>query len=454
MAIQSLNPATETVEKVFSQDTDEMIQNKITTAQDAYQNWKALTIADRAGFLRRVAELLEERREDYARIMAREMGRPITAGVGEITKCAWVCTYYADNAHILLEPEIIATDAKKSYVRFDPLGIVLAVMPWNFPFWQVFRFAAPALMAGNVGLLKHASNVPQCAQAIEAIFRDAGCPAGVFQNIFLPASHVDAIIADPRIVAVTLTGSEKAGSSVASVAGKHIKKAVLELGGSDPFLVYPDCDLEEVARTGTTARLQNAGQTCVAAKRFIVHGAVAQEFMQLFKKNFEEYRVGDPQDENTQMGPLSSKTILEELESQVVASVAKGARVLTGGHRLEGHGYFYAPTILENVTPGMPAYDEELFGPVAAIIVAQDDEEMVKIANDTRYGLGASIWTRDIERAEKVAGRIEAGCVAINSMVKSDPRLPFGGIKCSGFGRELAGYGIREFVNIKTVVIG
>ncbi len=439
---------------VFAQDGDEMIQNKIAAAQVAYQSWRMLSIEERAFFLRKVAELLEERKEEYARMMAHEMGRPLTAGMGEITKCAWVCSYYADNAKGLLEQEIVVTDAQKSYVRFDPLGIVLAVMPWNFPFWQVLRFAAPALMAGNVALLKHASNVPQCAQAIEAVFRDAGCSMGVFQNIFLPASHVDAIIADPRIVAVTLTGSEKAGSSVASAAGKNIKKAVLELGGSDPFLVFSDCDLAVVAKVGATARLQNAGQTCVAAKRFVLHESIAEQFTELLKKNFEEYRVGDPLDEDTQMGPLSSKTILEELERQVEESVQKGARIVTGGSRLSRPGYFYPPTILTNVRPGMPAYDEELFGPVAAIIVGRDEDDMVRIANDTRYGLGASVWTQDIEKAERIAGRIEAGCVAINSMVKSDPRLPFGGIKSSGYGRELAGYGIREFVNIKTVVIG
>ena len=454
MPIQTLNPATERIEKTFAEDSEEIISEKITRAQKAFESWRNVALEERSTLLYKVADLLEERKDAYAILIAREMGRPVTAGKGEIVKCAWVCRYYAQNAESMLEQEIIMSDAAKSYARFDPLGIVCAVMPWNFPFWQVFRFAAPALMAGNVGLLKHASNVPQCAQAIESIFSDAGCPDGIFQTMFISSSRVEMVIADPRVMAVTLTGSEGAGSAVAAAAGKYLKKSLLELGGSDPFLIFPDCDMQSVARVASAARLRNAGQTCVAAKRFIVHRQVVEEFLEFFKKDFEEYVVGDPLDGATQMGPLASEAILEEIEYQVAESVRKGARILTGGFRLDREGFFYAPTILTQVSPGMPAYDEELFGPVAAVIVAHDEEEMVRIANDTPYGLAASVWTQDIEKAERIAGQIDAGFVAINAMVQSDPRLPFGGVKRSGYGRELAQYGIREFVNIKTVSIG
>lgn len=454
MPIQTLNPATEKVEKTFPEDSDELVQEKIAQAERAFESWKTASVEERAALIYKVADLLEERKDAYAVLIAREMGRPISAGVTEVAKCAWVCRYYAQHAHAMLTPEVIASDAAKSYTRFDPLGIVCAVMPWNFPFWQVFRFAAPALMAGNVGILKHASNVPQCAQAIESIFRDAGFPDGIFQNMFISSSRVETVIADPRVMAVTLTGSEGAGSAVAAAAGKYLKKSLLELGGSDPFLIFPDCDMQSVARVAAAARLRNAGQTCVAAKRFIVHQDVVDEFLKFFKSDFEGYVVGDPLDNETQMGPLATEVILEEIEYQVAESVRKGATILTGGSRLDREGFFYTPTILTNVSPGMPAYDQELFGPVAAVIVAHDEEEMVRIANDTPYGLAASLWTRDIEKAERIAGQIDAGFVAINAMVQSDPRLPFGGIKRSGYGRELARYGIREFVNIKTVSIG
>ncbi|MBI4599367.1 NAD-dependent succinate-semialdehyde dehydrogenase [Candidatus Uhrbacteria bacterium] len=454
MPIQTLNPTTEKIEKTFSEDSEEIIREKIDRAQAAFQSWKDVSVPERARMLRAVADRLEEGKRDYAVLMAREMGRPVTAGVSEIVKCAWVCRYYAENAETMLAREDIVCDSEKSYVRFDPIGIILAVMPWNFPFWQVFRSAAPALMAGNVYLLKHASNVPQCAQAIEDVFRAARFPAGIVGNMFLSSSRVETVVADPRVRAVTLTGSEGAGSAVAAAAGKNLKKSVLELGGSDPFLVFPDCDIESVAGTAAADRLRNAGQTCVAAKRFIIHERIADEFITQFKKHVEEYIVGDPMDERTQMGPLASETILEDIGYQVAESVRKGATILTGGSRLAREGFFFAPTILTNVGPGMPAYDEELFGPVASVIVAHGDEDMIRRANDTPYGLGASIWTRDKEKAERIAGLLDAGFVAINAMVQSDPRLPFGGVKRSGYGRELAQYGIREFVNIKTVSIG
>jgi succinate-semialdehyde dehydrogenase/glutarate-semialdehyde dehydrogenase len=453
MPIQTCNPTTDEIEKTFTEDSEQEVEKKMQIAFSAFDRTHAVSIQERARWIMRVAVLLEERKEEYARLMAREMGKPVSAGVGEVAKCVLVCRYYAEHAERMLLPEICRTDAAKSYIRFDPMGVILAVMPWNFPFWQVFRCAAPCVMAGNVMLLKHASNVPQCAQAIEAVFRDAGVPDGVFQNMVISSSRVDAIIADDRVRAVTLTGSEGAGSSVASAAGKALKKSVLELGGSDPFLVFPDCDLDAVAAVAATARLQNCGQTCVAAKRFILHVDIAERFIELMKKYFEERIVGDPLDEHTQMGPLASEQIREDLEYQVCESVKKGAVIVTGGHRLSRPGYFYAPTILANVSKGMPAYDEELFGPVAAVIIARDEEEMIAVANDTKYGLGASIWTRDTMRAEEIAARIDAGFVAINSMVKSDPRLPFGGVKRSGYGRELAHYGLREFVNVKTVFI-
>ncbi len=453
MPIQSFNPTTEHCEREFAYDDAQAVERKLALSATAFNEWRALSFSDRASFLNSVAALLEERKELFADIMAREVGKPISTGRNEIVKCASVCRYYAEHAESLLAQEVVQSDFAKSYVRFDPLGCVLAIMPWNYPFWQVFRFAAPALMSGNVGMLKHASNVPQCAEAIEQVFLDAGCPKGIFQHISIPSSDVAALIADDRIVAVTLTGSEEAGSSVACAAGKAIKKSILELGGSDPFIVLPDCDLSQAALTGATARLQNCGQTCIAPKRFIVHADVADEFASLLKKQFEEFVVGDPLLPETQMGPLASRSLLLELERQVTESVRLGARVITGGARMARTGFFFEPTILSHVVPGMPAYDEEFFGPVAAMISAKDEDEIIAIANDTRYGLGASIWTKDIKKAETLAGRIDAGVIAINSMVKSDPRLPFGGIKKSGYGRELAQYGLREFLNIKTVLV-
>ncbi|MDO8581343.1 MAG: NAD-dependent succinate-semialdehyde dehydrogenase [bacterium] len=451
MPIQTYNPTTEEIVRTFVELTDAEVIEKIVRAEAAFLQWKETSFAERAEKMKKLAVLLRERKRQYGELMTLEMGKPITAAMGEVEKCAWVCDYFADNAEKFLSPEVIVTDASKSYVRFDPFGIVLAVMPWNFPFWQVFRFFAPAVMAGNVGLLKHASNVPQSAMAIEAVVRDAGFPEGVFQNLLIGASKVEAIIGDARVKAVTLTGSEYAGSQVAMQAGRAIKKTVLELGGSDPFIVLDDADLSAACDAGVMARLQNAGQSCIATKRFIVVASRVEEFVTQYKARYEKIVVGDPMDEKTQMGPLATQKILDDCATQVVKSVALGAEVVIGGSRMDRKGYFYAPTILKNVKKGMPAYDEEVFGPVAAVIAVADEEEAIRTANDTPFGLGASIWTKDVARGEKLATRVEAGAVFINSMVKSDPRLPFGGIKKSGYGRELSHYGLKEFVNIKTV---
>jgi succinate-semialdehyde dehydrogenase/glutarate-semialdehyde dehydrogenase len=383
--------------------------------------------------------------------MTTEMGKPITAGEGEIDKCAWVCEYYADEAERLLATARIPTDATESFVRFDPLGPVLAIMPWNFPFWQVFRFAAPALMAGNVGLLKHASNVPGCALAIERVFADAGFPEGVFTALLVSADATEALIAHPAVAAVTLTGSEAAGKAVASAAGRHIKKAVLELGGSDAFIVLSDADLERCAEQAAQARAINSGQSCIAAKRFIIEKDVLNAFTARFVEHMSALRVGDPGARDTQVGPLARKDLVEELHAQVTDSQKQGAELRLGGAPLERAGYFYAPTVLSGTGPGMRVFDEETFGPVAAVCAADDPDHAVELANASRFGLGASVWTGDRALGKRMAGRLEAGVVSVNEIVKSDPRLPFGGVKASGFGRELGSFGIQEFVNVKSV---
>jgi succinate-semialdehyde dehydrogenase/glutarate-semialdehyde dehydrogenase len=385
--------------------------------------------------------------------MTEEMGKPIAAAESEVDKCAWVCDYYAEHAAAFLSPEASATDAARSFVRFDPIGPVLAIMPWNFPFWQHFRFAAPAVMAGNVGVLKHASNVPGCALAIEDLFRRAGFPEGVMTTLLVPSARTAELIARPEIKAVTLTGSEAAGREVAAQAGRHLKKTVLELGGSDPFIVLDDADPIAAAEQAARARTINSGQSCIAAKRFLVEEAVADRFEAEFVRRMEALRVGDPMDRETEVGPLAREDLLTALDDQVSRSVAAGARLATGGRRLDRKGWFYPPTVLLGVRPGMPAFDEETFGPVAAVTRARDAAEAIELANRSRFGLGASIWTGDPARAEDLAREIEAGSVFVNGMVKSDPRLPFGGVKSSGYGRELAAFGIREFVNIKTVWI-
>lgn len=454
MAIQSRNPATGEAVKTFEELSDAELQSKLALAESAHETWKKTTFAERAALMMKLADHLEAQAKHLGELMSIEMGKTIAAGESEVKKCALVCRYYAESAERFLAPEKTATDASESYVAFEPLGAVLAVMPWNFPFWQVYRFAAPALMAGNVGLLKHASNVPQCAEAIEASFVSSGFPKGVFQNLFLGSARVEKVIRDPRVKAVTLTGSEKAGSEVAKVAGEEIKKTVLELGGSDPFIVCEDADVARACEIAASARMQNnAGQSCIAAKRFIVHRAVADAFTTGVADIFSKLTVGDPADPATNVGPLATEQMVRDIERQVNDSAAKGARVVVGGKRLDRQGYFYAPTVLAGVKKGMPVYDEEVFGPVIAVITVNDDDEAVKAANDTVYGLGATICTRDMARAKRLIPQIESGSVFVNGQMKSDPRLPFGGIKKSGYGRELSQYGIREFVNIKTVWI-
>jgi succinate-semialdehyde dehydrogenase/glutarate-semialdehyde dehydrogenase len=415
--------------------------------------WRDTGPAERAPLLRRAADVLRRHLDEYAELVTGEMGKPIRESRAEIEKCAWVCEYYADAGPGFLEDEIIASDAGRSLVAWQPLGTVLAIMPWNFPFWQVFRFAAPALMAGNSGLLKHASNVPLCALAIEAVFREAGFPEGVFRTLMIPSAQVEDVIRDPRVQAVTLTGSEPAGRQVAATAGSMIKKTVLELGGSDAFVVLEDADLELAVPNAVASRFLNTGQSCIAAKRFVVVEAIADEFVHRFRAGVEALVVGDPMQETTQIGPLARFDLRDELHRQVVESITAGAMAVTGCNPEGGGGAYYQPSILDRVQPGMCAWHEELFGPVASMIRARDEADAVRIANATDFGLGGSIWTQDSERGERVARQLECGAAFVNGMVKSDPRLPFGGIRHSGYGRELSRLGIREFVNAKTLWI-
>ncbi len=453
MPLLSHNPATGQDVQHFEELSDDAVQEKIAKAQTAFASWKKTSFEHRASLMLELQSVLLSQERKWAAISTLEMGRPITQSLAAVRKCAWLCEYYAENAEKFLIEEHAQTENKESYVQFDPLGIILAVMPWNYPYWQVIRFAAPAIMSGNVGLLKHASNVPQCSEALEKMFQLAGFPEGVFQNLLIGSKKVEGILRDPRVQAATLTGSEYAGRKVAETCGDEIKKTLLELGGSDPFIVLADADLELACTIGTTARLQNTGQSCIAAKRFIVVEERYDEFVALYKKKYEQQIVGDPTDEKTTIGPMVSKQAVEEIDEQVKKSIALGAELIVGGKKVDRPGYFYEPTILGNVKKGMPFYDEEVFGPGAAIIKVKDEEEAIRVANDTPFGLGSSIWTTDIEKTKKLAANIDAGAVFINGMVKSDPRLPFGGIKKSGYGRELAKYGIMEFVNAKTVVV-
>ncbi|WP_437808453.1 NAD-dependent succinate-semialdehyde dehydrogenase [Sorangium sp. So ce1078] len=452
-AIATINPATGETLETFEPLSSAALEQKVARAHATFRSFRQTPIAERAQKLRRAAEILEGEKEQLGRLMTLEMGKTIGSAVAEAQKCATVCRYYADNAERLLAPEEVATDAGKSYVAFHPIGPVLAIMPWNFPFWQVFRFAAPALVAGNVGLLKHASNVPRCALAIEDILRRAGFPEGAFQALLAGTDVVPRLLADPRVAAATLTGSENAGRSVGAHAGKHLKKVVLELGGSDPFIVLPSADLNAAVGTAIKARIINNGQSCIAAKRFIVHESIVPEFEQRFVAAMRRLRVGDPMDPSVDVGPLATAQIVTELEEQVRASVAAGALLLTGGKRLKGPGNYFPPTVLTDVRSPSPAADDELFGPVAAVFRVADIDEAIHMANATRFGLGASAWTRDPQERERLIDELEAGQVFINGMVVSDPRLPFGGVKMSGHGRELSSYGLREFVNIKTVWI-
>ena len=453
MGIGSVNPATNETVREFEPHGEEEIEARLRRAAETFRGYRRTSFAERASWLVRAAEILESGRAEFARLMTTEMGKPVRAAGDEAAKCAWVCRYYAEHAAAQLADELVETNATRSLVRYQPLGPVLAVMPWNFPFWQVFRFAAPALMAGNVGLLKHASNVPQCALGIEEIFRRAGLPAGAFQTLLVGPEAVARIIADGRVKAVTLTGSEIAGSRVAAEAGRQIKKTVLELGGSDPFIVMPSADLAEAAKTAVKARTINNGQSCIAAKRFIVHADVYDEFERRFVEGMRALKVGDPLDEATDVGPLATRQIVRDLDAQVRRSVEAGARVLLGGEPLPGEGNYYPPTVLADIPKGTPAYEEELFGPVALLFRVGSVDEAVGVANDTTFGLAASAWTNDARERERFVEEIEAGAVFINGMVASDPRLPFGGVKRSGYGRELSAHGIREFVNVKAVWI-
>jgi succinate-semialdehyde dehydrogenase / glutarate-semialdehyde dehydrogenase len=451
MPIATINPATGETLQTFESLTKAQIDEKLLRASNTFRVYRETSFAERRAMMLRAAEILEAEKHELARIMTTEMGKPIKGAIGEAEKCAWVCRYYADTAEQHLSDQVIETDAAKSYIKFQPLGSVLAVMPWNFPFWQVFRFAAPALMAGNVGLLKHASNVPQCALAIEDIFHRAGFPEGAFQTLLVGSDAVEGILKDPRVVAATLTGSEPAGRSVAGFAGSEIKKTVLELGGSDPFIVMPSANLEEAVTTAVKARTINNGQSCIAAKRFIVAKEIYAEFEERFVAEMKALTVGDPMQEATEIGPLATEQILKDVAEQVKTSVAAGAILLTGGKKLEREGNFYQPTVLTNIPKDSPAFSEEVFGPVALLFSVENTDEAIEIANGTTFGLGASAWTNDESERKRFIEQLEAGCVFINGMVASDPRLAFGGIKNSGYGRELGEFGIREFVNIKTI---
>jgi succinate-semialdehyde dehydrogenase/glutarate-semialdehyde dehydrogenase len=453
MGLKSINPATGEILETFDEVSKEDLSSIIEAAGGAFGSWRETSFRERSTLMERAAGALRGKKEEFARMMALEMGKPIIQGRAEIEKCAWVCEYFAQKAVDFLKDEIIESDAGKSYVRFPPLGTVLAIMPWNFPFWQVFRFAAPALMAGNTGLLKHSNNASRCALSIEEIFREAGFPENVFRTLMIDIPMVEQVIVNPAVKAVTLTGSERAGREVAVKSGSVLKKTVLELGGSDPFIVLDDTDLPVCAGVAAQARAVNSGQSCIAAKRFIVAESVADNFLELFRENMENLVVGNPLREETQVGPQAREDLMLELHSQVRRSLEQGARLVIGGEPLDGPGFFYPPTILEEVRPGMAAFDEEVFGPVAAVTRVRDEDEAVETANQTPFGLGAAVWTGDLERGERLARRVEAGAVFVNSMVASDPRLPFGGIKASGYGRELSHYGIKEFVNIQTVYI-
>src|ERR1700719_1483928 len=453
MPIATINPATGETLKTFEQLSDREIDRKLKIAAQAFSKHRKSSFAERAQIMQRAAEILEGKKEAFARMMTTEMGKTFRSAVEEALKCAWVCRFYAENGEAFLADEVVATPATRSYVRYQPLGPVLAVMPWNYPFWQVIRAAAPILTGGNVMLLKHASNVPQCALMIEELFREAGFPEGVFQTLLIGSDKVERILGDSRVAGVTLTGSEGAGVQVAKGAAKQVKKVLLELGGSDPFIVMPSANMEEAVATAVKARISNNGQSCIAAKRFIVAEPIAEEFQRRFVVAMAALKVGDPFDEKTELGPLATKDGVTTLHESVRTTIESGGELLTGGKRLDGPGNFYAPTVLTHIPKGSPAQCEELFGPVASVFRARDLDEAIRIANDSRFGLGASAWTNDEKERERLINEIESGMVFINRMVASDPRLPFGGVKWSGYGRELGTFGIREFTDIKTVWI-
>jgi len=451
--MKAINPATGELIKTYKRHDQEALNSILSTTQSAWEAWRKTSFEHRSKLMLNAAQVLRKNSEKYALLMSIEMGKVLTEARSEVEKCAWVCEYYAENAETFLKDELIETEASKSFVAFDPMGLVLAVMPWNFPFWQVFRFAAPALMAGNAGLLKHASNVPGCALAIEEVFREAGFPKDLFRTLMIPASAVESVIRDARVRAVTLTGSEAAGMQVASIAGNELKKTVLELGGSDPYVVLEDADIPACVAMSAKARMINAGQSCIAAKRFIVVESKQAAFEEGQAEIMRNLRIGDPLEEDTQVGPMAREDLRDELHDQVTRTLKAGGRLITGGEFVKGPGAFYQPTVISDVSKGMAIYSEETFGPVSAIIPVKDEEEAIKVANDSDFGLGGSLWTADLEKGEALARRIESGAVFVNGMTMSDPRMPFGGIKRSGYGRELGQYGIREFVNIKSIWI-
>ncbi len=453
MAIASINPVTGEVLKTFTPLTNEELEQKLALADRTFATYKRTSLSDRTQWLNRAADILEAKKTEFGIIITLEMGKTLKSAIAEVEKCAHLCRFYAEHAPQFLADTPATTDASRTLIRYQPMGIILAVMPWNYPFWQVFRFAVPALMAGNVGLLKHASNVPQCALAIAEIFHAAEVPEGAFQTLLIGADRVAGLVADARVKAATLTGSEPAGQSLAAIAGHHLKKVVLELGGSDPFIVLESADLELAVSTAVTARVMNNGQTCIAAKRFIIENAIADQFITKFVEKFKALKIGDPMQSETDIGPLATSQILNELEAQVKASADAGAKILVGGYRLKQEGNFYAPTILADIPLGAPPYQEEFFGPVASVFRVKNIGEAIALANSTNFGLGASVWTNDQQEIELAIEQIESGSVFVNGMVKSDPRVPFGGIKRSGYGRELGIEGIREFVNIKTIWI-
>jgi len=455
MTLISINPANDHTIAEYESHTPEKVDALIADARKAFENQRGTSLKERSRVLRNAAEILKSNRESYAMLMTREMGKPLTQSRGEIDKCADACLFYAGRAGEFLAPDMVDTEAPESFVCYEPLGVILAVMPWNFPFWQVFRFAAPALMAGNAGLLKHASNVSGCALAIEDVFREAGLPGGLFSTLLIKSSEVERVINNSAVTAVTLTGSGPAGSAVASAAGKALKKSVLELGGNDAYLVLADADLDLAARICATSRMNNNGQTCIAAKRLIVDASVKAEFEEKLLDRLREFKFGDPETEDTNQGPMARQDLRDELHKQVEKSREQGARCLLGGEIPDGTGAFYPATLLSDVDESMPAFREELFGPVACVITARDEEDAIAKANDSDFGLGAAVFTRDVDRGRHIAAhRLEAGTCVVNDFVRSDPRLPFGGIKQSGYGRELSHFGIREFVNIKTVYTG
>jgi succinate-semialdehyde dehydrogenase/glutarate-semialdehyde dehydrogenase len=452
--MKSINPTTNQIIREYSEHTSSEVKKIIEDVHTEWLIWKETSLEHRSIIFRNAASILRERKEIYAQLITEEMGKIIRESLAEVEKCANACNYYADHAAELLEDQVITSDASRSLVTFQPLGVILAVMPWNFPFWQVFRFAVPSLMAGNAAVLKHASNVTGCSLAIEEIFRNAGFPKNLFRSLVIPSTKVEQVITNPQIVAATLTGSEFAGSQVASIAGKHIKKTVLELGGSDAFIILEDADMDKAVKTAITARMINQGQSCIAAKRFIVVKSRANEFETRVKLALESLRMGDPSDMQTDVGPLARKDIADEIDKQVKSSIAAGARLVIGGQPVKRPGFYYQPTLLADVTKGMAVYSEETFGPVVSISSVKDEEEAITVANDSEFGLGGSIWTENLEHGEAIARKIDTGAIFVNGLTKSDPRLPFGGIKRSGYGRELGEFGIREFVNVKTIWIG